>query len=150
MRSSSSEGKLEMARQEIAWLEDCFPAATNLEANAEPAVADILADDSVIRRMPPVEPLQELIDAVGAYLRAAFDSFPRPAAHQEQALLRMILERGLSPGDVLGLFAASLRTLDVDQQEPPFSPALCLTRLFALLVEQLQESASHSALRRAA
>ena len=41
--SSSSEGKLEIARQEIAWLEDSFPAATNLEANAEPAVADILA-----------------------------------------------------------------------------------------------------------
>ncbi len=142
---SSGEGKLEAARQEIAWISESFSATTPTEA-----VPDVLADDSIIRRPVPKAPLQDLIDAVGHYLSASFASFPRPAASAEQALARMILERGLNSGDVLGLFAASLRSLDTDHQEPPFSPTLCVTRLLAVLVEQQQESATFSALRKAA
>lgn len=142
---SSGAGKLETAREEIAWIAESFSAASQTDA-----VPDILADDSVIRRLAPAEPLQSLIDAVGHYLSASFASFPEPATDAEQALARMILKRGLNSGDVLGLFTASLRSLDVDQQEPPFSPALCLTRLLAVLVEQQQESATFSALRKAA
>ena len=143
--STSAEGKLETARQEIAWISESFAAASQTEA-----VPDVLADDSIIRRPAQVEPLQSLIDAVGHYMDASFTSFPEPAIDAERALARMILARGLSSGDILGLFAASLRSLDVDQQEPPFSPALCLTRLLAVLVEQQQESATFRARRKAA
>ncbi len=142
---SSGAGKLESAREEIAWISKSFSTASQPEA-----VPDILADDSVIRRMAPVDPLQDLIDAVGHYLSASFASFPEPAADAEQSLARMILDRGLSSGDILGLFAAALRSPGAGQQEPPFSPALCLTRLLAVVVEQQQESAAFSALRKAA
>ena len=142
---SGGAGRLETARAEIAWISESFAPASQTEA-----VPDILADDSIIRRLAPADPFQDLIDAVGHYLSASFASFPEPATGAEQALARMILERELSPGDILGLFAASLRNLDIGQQEPPVSPALCLTRLFALLVEQLQESATFGALRKAA
>ena len=142
---SGGAGRLETARAEIAWISESFAPASQTEA-----VPDILADDSIIRRQAPADPFQDLIDAVGHYLSASFASFPQPATGAEQALAKMILERDLSPGDILGLFAASLRNLDTGQQEPPVSPALCLTRLFALLVEQQQESATFSALRKAA
>ena len=142
---SGGAGSLETARAEIAWISESFAPASQTEA-----VPDILADDSIIRRLAPADPFHDLIDAVGHYLSASFASFPEPATGAEQALARMILERDLTPGDILGLFAASLPNLDIGQQEPPVSPALCLTRLFALLVEQLQESATFSALRKAA
>ena len=142
---SSGAGKLETAREEIAWI------SKSLSVASQPgAVPDILEDDSVLRLPVPVEPLQDLIDAVGHYLRASFADYPEPAADAEQALARLILDRGLSSGDVVGLFEASLRTLDDDQQEPPFSPALCLTRLLAVLVERQQKSAAFGAMRRAA
>ena len=142
---SGGAGRLETARAEIAWISESFAPASQTEA-----VPDILADDSVIRRLASVDPFQDLIDAVGHYLSASFASFPEPATSAEQALAKMILERGLSSGDVVGLFAASLRSLDVDQEEPPFNPALCLTRLLAVVVEQQQQSATFNALRKAA
>ncbi len=141
---SSGEDKLETAREEIAWISETFSSANQLEA-----VPDILEDDSVIR-IPTLEPLQDLIDAVGHYLNASFEIYPEPAADAEQALARMILDRGLSSGDVVSIFATALRRLDALQPEPPFSPALCLTRLLAVLVERQQKSAAFGAMRRAA
>ena len=142
---SSDANKLETAREEIAWISESFSSARQPES-----VPDILEDDSVIRLPTAVDPLLDVVHAISHYLNASFASYPEPAADAEQALARMILKRGLSSGDVVSLFATSLRDLDNDLQEPPFSPALCLTRLLAVLMERQQKSAAFGAMRRAA
>ncbi len=141
---SSNADKLETAREEIAWISETFSSGSQLEA-----VPDILEDDTIIRIPTPVDPLQDLVNAVSNYLYASFEIYPEPAADAEQALARMILKRGLSSGDVVSLFATALRNLD-SLQEPPFNPALCLTRLLAVLVERQQKSTAFGAMRRAA
>ena len=46
------------------------------------------------------------------------------------------------------LFKGCLRSLEVEQVQPPFHPGVCLTRLFALLVEQYQMRQSFETLGR--
>ena len=146
----SGTSKVETALQEIAWVSESFSAGMLAGTGEELDVPDVLADDSMIRRPTAVAPFQDMVDAMDAYLRAACDRFPEPATDKEQALARMILERGLNTGDVFRLFITSLRRFESHGRQPPFSPALCLTRIFALQVEQLQASAVFNSVRRAA
>jgi CheY-like chemotaxis protein len=84
------------------------------------------------------ESIDDLFDAYTRYLRDTFRLFPQPAGPAEDGLARMLLEHGSGPGEVVAYYRAALRSLLLEQVAPPLNPALCLARIFALLVEQYQ------------
>jgi len=96
------------------------------------------------------ESIDDLLDAYTRYLRDTFRLFPQPAGAAEDALARMLLERGSGAGEVVTYYRAALRSLLLEQIAPPLNPALCLARIFALLVEQYQYRQSMQVAQRAA
>ena len=145
---SSSPDKLTVAREEIDWVMESFSGRLQLTGTGGDAPPDALAEDSCLSISRHGEGLDDLLDAFTRYLQASFRRFPDPATDEEEALARMLMERGASPSEVLMLFKGCLRSLEVEQVQPPFHPGVCLTRLFALLVEQYQMRQSFETLGR--
>jgi len=120
----SRAGDLEAALEEAEWLQE-------------------LLHDGLAHRPERAAPygdegLDDLLEAHTRYLRETFRLFPQPASAAEDALARMLLERGSSPGEVVTFYRAALRSLLLEHVTPPVNPALCVARIFALLVEQYQ------------
>jgi len=67
---------------------------------------------------------------------------------EEAAMVRMFVDQGLSPRDILMLYLATLRGLRTDAVELRWSPAASLARLLARLVEAYQRQASYAAIDR--
>jgi CheY-like chemotaxis protein len=129
-RSALTAGALDIdaALEETDWLLQPFHDATSHHArgldHASPAYGE--------------ESLDDLFGAFERYLREAFRVFPRAAEREEDGLIRMFLERGSSPDEVLAFHRAALRSLLLENIRPPMNPVLCVVRLFVLLVEQYQ------------
>lgn len=121
-------GLLGIAREEAQWLLASFPSRATLRETAAGEGA-----------------LQDVLEEFVRYLRLAFEAFPETAQRDEEALLRMFLERGSSPVQVLATYRAAVGALLHEQITAPFSPALCLVRLFANLLEQYQRRQSLAA-----
>ena len=128
-----SPDPLGIAREEAGWLLASFPGRATLRETAAGEGA-----------------LQDVLEEFVRYLRHSFASFPETAQRDEEALLRMFLERGSSPAQVLATYRAAVGALSREQTHAPFSPALCLVRLFALLFDQYQARESLAAARQQA
>jgi CheY-like chemotaxis protein len=129
----SRAGDLEAALEEAEWLQQ-------------------LCHDGLAHRPEHVtaygdENMDDLLEAHERYLRESFRLFPEPACAAEDALARMLLERGSGPGEIVAFYRAALRSQLLEQHKPPMNPALCLARVFALLVEQYQFRQSAEAAR---
>lgn len=122
-------GDLDAALEEAEWLLELFHGGlahhgSGAAEHAAPAYGE--------------EHLDDLLEAHTRYLREAFRLFPQPAHAEEDRLVRMLLERGSGPGEVIAFYRAALRSLLLEQHELPMNPGLCLARVFALMVEQYQ------------
>ena len=141
--------QLERARMETDWL---------LDALGEPGLRQartlrLAAYEEQGRKTYPnvfgaLSPLRSLhleeqglgpvVDAFTRYLRDSFRRFPDSDAELCQQLARMLVERGSSPAHIMAMYRTSLGFLGLEQVEPAFNPALCLTRLLAEVLDQYQ------------
>jgi len=122
-------GELDAALEEAEWLLELFHDGPTHHARAGTEhVAPAYGEEG----------LGDLLEAFTLYLRQAFRLFPQPAHAEEDGLVRMCLERGSGAGEVITFYRAALRSLLLENARPPMNPALCLARVFALLVEQHQ------------
>ena len=144
----SLHDKLAVAGAEAGWLLEPFrPELESCDG------ADILLSDSTLRTQAaqahPAE-LDEVEsdarDTVARYLRESFRAFPDSASKEEDAVIRMFVERGSAPREVVALYQAALRSMATEaarlEVEPPFSPTLCLALILARLVEEYQRQLS--------
>jgi CheY-like chemotaxis protein len=122
---------LDTARAEAGWLAESMPA--RLLARG---------DDSAPRPAYGDEGWEDELDAFERYLRESFRSFPAVAEEPEGGLVRMFIERGSSPAEVLAIYRATLQSLAFNQAGAPLNPAVCLARLFAGLVGHYQRQQS--------
>jgi hypothetical protein len=103
-------------------------------------------------REPLSEEWTEAVEMFTTYLRAAGSDFPQPATEQEDALLRIIMERGASPRDVFRLYVAAVRQLMLDPQTGegpvPIRPVIFLTHALACMLEEVQTVLSLSEMER--
>jgi hypothetical protein len=101
-------------------------------------------DGSTLRDALPFE-WNDIVRACNEYLTASCASFPEPATAAEDALLRVLTGRGLSPRDVFRVYVAALREMmgeSGSDGSPPVRPVLFLAHLLACLVEEWQMAAS--------
>jgi len=152
---------LERAREEAAWLldalgEDAVSDARMLslaayEEQGRKTYPDVLDDQSPLRELNLEESgLQIVLDTFARYLRESFRRYPEPERDQCEALTRMLIQRGSSPGHVLALYRTALGFLELEHVQPALNPALCLTRLLADIIEQYQYRESVGAAEKAA
>ncbi len=130
---------LAAAREEVTWLLDTLAGGRELQA-LEPGSGE--TDYGV-------EGWLDLLNAFTRYLRESFRRFPDPAKGELEAAARMFIERGSSPAEILAVYRAALRSLDAEGAAPPFSPAICLVRLFAYLAGQYQVELSLALMKKA-
>jgi hypothetical protein len=148
---SSGADKIHVASEEARWLVDLASEASHdLTARGfREKWSDVLASDSPLRaqaaRAHPGEldeAESDARDTVARYLRESFRAFPDPASKEEDAVVRMFVERGSAPREVVTVYQAALRSLATEaarlEAEPPFSPTVCLARILARLVEEYQ------------
>jgi DNA-binding response OmpR family regulator len=133
---SSGTDKLRVAIEEGAWQLDVLRRTTGQH------------EDAMGRNISQYgeEDIGGLLDAFTRYLTVSFESFPRAARVEEEALARMLMDRGSSPAELVAVYIASLRALSLEGVDPPFSPALALVQLLAYVVDQYQLTLSLSAL----
>jgi len=130
---SARERALEQALVEATWLLQAMDARHGYVASAARA------------RDPINIELDALVQLVADYLRASGQDFPEPATELEDALVRMVGKRGLSPRDLLRAYVAALRQLIAESAGAygaPIRPGVFLTHLLTRLVEDLQAQAS--------
>ena len=125
---SSGADKLSVAIEEAEWQLDVLhrPAGQH--------------DDTASRnaREYGQEDIGDLLQAFSRYLEMSFARFPNPARMEEEALARMLMDRGSSPAEIVAVYLASLRALLIEDIQPPFSPSLALVQLLARIVDQYQ------------
>jgi hypothetical protein len=109
----------------------------------------------VLSRMSPLRSLNledkglaPVMEEFERYLHDSFRRFPETDTEHCQQLARMLIERGSSPAHILAMYRTSLGFLGLEQVQPAFNPALCLTRLFAVVLDQYQRMSAEG--RRAA
>jgi|SRR3990170_1675720 len=130
---SARERALEQALVEATWLLQAMDARHGYVASAARA------------RDPINIELDALVQLVADYLRASGQDFPEPATELEDALVRMVGKRGLSPRDLLRAYVAALRQLIAESAGAygaPIRPGVFLAHLLTRLVEDLQAQAS--------
>ena len=136
---SGGQDKLEVASTEAEWLLESFSWSPEEQSyrpalHAAPGYGD--------------EGWEDVLDAFSRYLRECFHEFPAPATREEEALVRMLTERGLSPRMAVMVYRAALRSFVAEGTEAPFSPTVFLVRLLARLVEEYEERLAIEALKR--
>ena len=95
----------------------------------------------------------EMVEAFREYLDTSLRTFPELVTRTEDTLIRMVMERGLSPRDVVNLYQIALIAVKNGATEAGLirvHPGVLLTRVFARLVEDYQRSLSLSWERNAA
>jgi CheY-like chemotaxis protein len=97
----------------------------------------------------------DVVQTFHEYLEVSLRMFPEVLFRAEDALVRMILERGLSPRDVVLLYQLALMKLkeasrSAPQQNPRVHPGVFLTRVLVRLVEEYQRAMSFEAQERVA
>jgi len=104
-------------------------------------------DTGTIHRGPAGDGTRlDVLNTFRRYLEASFQQFPKTAQGEEQAIVRVLLNRGASPVEVLSVYRGALDSVAVDKGEFPFSPTLCLARVLAGIVVayQLEQSMDHA------
>jgi CheY-like chemotaxis protein len=146
----SVHDKLTVAGAEAGWLLEPFqPELDSYNGDG----ADILLSDSPLRAQAAHahpgeldETQSDARDTVARYLRESFRAFPDPASKEEDAVVRMFVQRGSAPREVVTVYQAALRSLATAaaqlEAEPAFSPTVCLARILARLVEEYQSQLS--------
>ena len=136
---SKGARKLDVAKEEAAWLLRSFPGARERHAD-EPPEHDI----------PPYgeDERTDVANRFARYLVRTWQRFPEPARPEAEGLVRMLMEHEASPAEVLDAFREALNAPLLQGSEPPVSPTVALAGIFALLVEQYQIRESFQALSR--
>jgi CheY-like chemotaxis protein len=99
----------------------------------------------------PIPATQEpLVRLFVDYITMSYEEFPQPATEQEDALLRGLVDRGVSPRDAVRLYITALRELvsrpGGDGTVGPVKPMLFLGHILACMAEQFQIMLSLNAL----
>jgi CheY-like chemotaxis protein len=92
-------------------------------------------------RDPLGEEFGDVVDLLSTYIRLSCEAFPEPATDVEDALIRVVRQRGLSPRDIMRIYLAAMRELvsqGADFEPAPFRPLIFLTHILACLVEDAQ------------
>ena len=146
----SLRDKLAVAGAEAGWLLELFhPGLESCDGDG----ADIVLSDSPLHGQAAQahpgeldEPESDARDTMARYLRESFRAFPDPASKEEDAVVRMFVERGSAPREVVAVYQAALCSLATEaarlEAEPPFSPTVCLARILAGLVDEYQRELS--------
>jgi DNA-binding NarL/FixJ family response regulator len=97
----------------------------------------------------------DVVQTFHEYLETSLRMFPEVLFRSEDVLVRMILERGLSPRDVVLLYQLALMKLkeasrNEQQQSPRVHPGVFLSRVLVRLVEEYQRAMSFEAQERVA
>jgi CheY-like chemotaxis protein len=97
----------------------------------------------------------DVVQTFHEYLETSLRMFPEVLFRAEDVLVRMILERGLSPRDVVLLYQLALMKLkeasrSAPPQNPRVHPGVFLTRVLVRLVEEYQRAVSFEAQERVA
>ena len=86
--------------------------------------------------------LGDIAEVFTAYLKESFRVFPEPPGRAASDLVSTIVERGMSPRQIVMVYGIALRWLQAEsafsRSELPFSPALCLVLILAQVIEQYQ------------
>ncbi len=97
-------------------------------------------------RDPIGEEWSGIVSVFTAYIRASYDAFPMPATEEEDALLRITTQRGLSPRDLFRVYIAAIRELMSTSafldEATPIRPVLFLAHLLACFAEEFQNQMS--------
>ena len=138
---ASGGDKLRVAHEQADWLVGTFGAGGE-RGDTRARLASASAG---------MEGLLDVMEAFRRYLEGALQQFPERAAHEEEALVRMVTERGLSPRDVLSSYRGALRSLELGEGSAlPVDPIVPAARLLGRLVEEYQIRQSFEALGSAA
>jgi CheY-like chemotaxis protein len=138
----SGRSKLQVAHAEAGWLLQMFksrlgfPTVLNSDQSNEVGVwADV-------------------VEAFRGYLETSLRTFPDLIARNEDSLIRMLIDRGLSPRDVVMLYSLALMSLKNDgtEERSPIrvNPGVLLARVLTRMVDEYQRWASLKALQGAA
>jgi hypothetical protein len=97
----------------------------------------------------------DVVQTFHEYLETSLRMFPEVLFRAEDALVRMILERGLSTRDVVLLYQLALMKLkeasrNEQQLNPRVHPGVYLTRVLIRLVDEYQQAMSFEAQERVA
>jgi DNA-binding NarL/FixJ family response regulator len=97
----------------------------------------------------------DVVQTFHEYLETSLRMFPEVLFRTEDILVRMILERGLSPRDVVLLYQLALMKLkeasrNEQQLNPKIHPGVFLSRVLVRLVEEYQRAMSFDAQERVA
>ena len=130
----STVDKVATAREEIDWLQEAW-----FEGSARPAYESA-----------PEEGLDEITAAFARYMLEAFRRFPEASGAAADAVARMLSEREASPGEIMHCYRTALVRVAREQPAVPFSPAVCLATVLALVVREYQVRSSLAALERGA
>jgi hypothetical protein len=137
---ASGAGTLDVALAEADWL-------------VAPAREDARKAQSLSMVSAAEADAQDARDAFVGYLEACGSGQPFEA--EEQGLVRMLVERGASPAEIVTIFRSAVRSLQIDDaagdRQMAVSPTVCLARIMVSLVDEYQGRLSQEAyLRRAA
>jgi hypothetical protein len=93
-------------------------------------------------------------DAFCRYLRSCSPEYGEAMRVEEDSLVALFTERGSSPMEIVRLHIAALRAILIEEAGAAstlaVTPTVCLTRLFARVMEQYQAELSLASMRRAA
>ena len=129
---SRSSTHLDTANFEAAWLLKMF---RNRYGYAIPSPAS-REDD--LRRW------EDIVATFKDYVETSLRMFPELVVRSEDALIRMVIDRGLSPRDVVNLYYLAVVSLR-DREEvakPRVNPGVLLSRILVRLVEEYQRTLS--------
>ncbi len=83
----------------------------------------------------------DFVQLLATYLRRSGQDFPEPVTELEDALIRVVRQRGISPRDLQRAYIAALRGL-IDEEDAadgtPIRPVIFLTHMLTTLLEDLQ------------
>jgi CheY-like chemotaxis protein len=128
-----SNGGLDTANVEAAWLLKMF---RNRYGYSIPSPAS-REDD--LRRW------EDIVNTFKDYVETSLRMFPELVVRSEDALVRMIVERGLSPRDIVNLYylaVVSMRESNPAGAKPRVNPGVLLSRILVRVVEEYQRTLS--------
>jgi len=128
--------RFQAAREEADWVLESFAAEAELRGMRVPesSTLDVRQEDRA-----------QAVEMFHRYLCECSARFPTPAAADEEALVRILVNRGLSPREIVLVYRAAVRLLTAGENEALISPALCLVRVLAGMIEHYQRAQALSA-----
>ncbi|HEY7270854.1 MAG TPA: response regulator [Dehalococcoidia bacterium] len=137
----SGRSKLQVAQAEAGWLLQMFRSRLGFPAAAA-------------EQGEQVGVWSEVVDAFRGYIETSLRTFPDVITRTEDSLIRMLIDRGLSPRDVVMLYSLALMALknDAAEEQTPVrvNPGVFLSRILTRMIDEYQRWASMSALENAA